>query len=430
MLYAGLDLSRQRLDVHLLDEDGRTVEVTAVRPEAGALRALAAHVLRQGQEVTAAIESMTGARFVHDTLERYGWDVEIADAAKVKGIAPLAAKTDKIDARVLAELARLDLVPAIWLPDPRVRAERERARFRLHLCRHRTALKNRIHATLMTFGQPVPMADLFGTRGRELLAGLALPEPWTTTLATSLAMVDELDTRIDACEADLRRLGFDHPAIPLLLTVPGVGPILAYSIASEIGDIGRGPAATLSYPPPRDSWTSQSPEGGVMEGAVSPRSEANAKMSPAWADDISVRSARKGASRDGLLLDVERQRRDDTVALHGVLEVLWRRGERRLEGGEVVDVSCHRDGLAAVHRHVIRHVRAELRDLGGPFGLALQPALNIFDAVVDDNVRHTHSLLGAFGRPHPEAPIRRQANEYTPASRKLGPRDGREDATR
>ena len=122
MLYAGLDLSRQRLDVHLLDEDGRTVEVTAVRPEAGALRALAAHVLRHGEEVTAAIESMTGARFVHDTLERYGWDVEIADAAKVKGIAPLAAKTDRIDARVLAELARRDLVPAIWLRVARVEA--------------------------------------------------------------------------------------------------------------------------------------------------------------------------------------------------------------------------------------------------------------------------------------------------------------------
>ena len=80
---------------------------------------------------------MNGARFVHDTLERCGWEVEIADAQKVKGLAPLAAKTDRIDARVLAELARLDLVPAIWLPDPEVRAERERARFRLHLVRHR-----------------------------------------------------------------------------------------------------------------------------------------------------------------------------------------------------------------------------------------------------------------------------------------------------
>jgi len=238
-LYAGLDLSRKRLDVHILDEDGRTVEVTAVSPDAPGLRRLAAHVLRFGDGVDGAIESMTGARFVHDTLERYGWDVAIADAAKVKGIAPLAAKTDRIDARVLAELARLALVPEIWLPDPSVRAERERARFRLHLVHHRTALKNRIHATLMTFGHPVPVADLFGVGGRELLTRLALPEPWTGTLATSLRMVDELGAEIDACEADLRRLGADHPSIPLLLTVPGIGPILAYTIASEIGDIGR-----------------------------------------------------------------------------------------------------------------------------------------------------------------------------------------------
>src|ERR1019366_406236 len=119
MLYTGLDLSRRRLDVHVLDEDGRTIEVTAVRPDADALRTLAVHILRHGQEVSAAIESMTGARFVHDTLEFAGWDVAIADAAKVKGIAPLAAKTDKIDARVLAELARRDLVPEITAAAPR-----------------------------------------------------------------------------------------------------------------------------------------------------------------------------------------------------------------------------------------------------------------------------------------------------------------------
>ena len=45
---------------------------------------------------------MTGARLVHDTLEQEGWAVEIADAQKVKGLAPLACKTDKIDSRVLA----------------------------------------------------------------------------------------------------------------------------------------------------------------------------------------------------------------------------------------------------------------------------------------------------------------------------------------
>jgi len=59
---------------------------------------------------------MTGARLVHDTLEQEGWDVEIADAQKVKGLAPLACETDKIDSRVLAVLSHRDLVPAIWLP--------------------------------------------------------------------------------------------------------------------------------------------------------------------------------------------------------------------------------------------------------------------------------------------------------------------------
>ena len=239
MLYAGLDLSRQRLDVHVLDEAGRTIEVSVVRPDADALRTLANRILCHGQEVSAVIESMTGSRFVHDQLELTGWDVAIADPVKAKGLAPLAAKTDKIDAHVLAELARRDLVPEIWLPTPGVRAERERARFRLHLVRHRSALKCRIHATLMTFGHPVPVTDLFGTSGRELLAGLALPEPWATTLATSLAMVDELDSGSMSAGESWPVSAPHHPYIPLLLTVPGVGPLLAYTIASEIGDIGR-----------------------------------------------------------------------------------------------------------------------------------------------------------------------------------------------
>ena len=69
-----------------------------------------------------------------------------------------------------------------FLPDPAVRGERERARFRLHLVRHRTALKNRIHQTLVAFGVPRPASDLFGQTGRELLERLALPDPWAQTV--------------------------------------------------------------------------------------------------------------------------------------------------------------------------------------------------------------------------------------------------------
>ena len=80
MLYAGLDLSRKRLDFHLLDAEGATVEVGASLPEADGLQHLSERVARHGEPVSAAIESMNGARFVHDRLELHGWQVEIADA--------------------------------------------------------------------------------------------------------------------------------------------------------------------------------------------------------------------------------------------------------------------------------------------------------------------------------------------------------------
>src|SRR4051794_309124 len=239
MLHVGLDLSRTRLDVHAMDETGAPVAVTPAAPDGGGLASLAYGLAEYGQPVTAAIESMTGARFVHDQLELLGWTVEIADAVKVKGFAPLACKTDKIDAWVLAELSRRDLVPAIWLPTPGVRGERERARWRLHLVRHRTALKNRIHATLMAFGHPCPVSDLFGAAGRRLLEGLALPEPWAADVTAALRLIEVLDGEIDDCEAALRRLGADHAYVPLLMTAPGIGWVLGYTIAAEIGDITR-----------------------------------------------------------------------------------------------------------------------------------------------------------------------------------------------
>jgi transposase len=239
MLYVGLDLSRKRLDFHALRDDGTLVERGAVPADLDGLVHLVHRLGGHDRDVSAVIESMNGARFVHDQLESAGFDVEIADAQRVKGLAPLACKTDRIDAWVLAELARRDLVPAIWLPDPSIRAERERARFRLHLVRQRTRLKNRIHATLITHGHARPVSDLFGRTGRALLERLAIPEPWRGTLEASLRLVDVLDEEISGCERELRRLGAEHRYVPLLLTCPGVAWVLGYTIASELGDIAR-----------------------------------------------------------------------------------------------------------------------------------------------------------------------------------------------
>jgi transposase len=239
MLYVRLDLSRKRLDWQAAHHSGQRVAVGAVPPDRDGLAGLARQLGDTGEPVLAVIESMNGARYVHDELELAGWDVRIADAAKVRGIAPLACKTDRIDTWVLAELARLDLIPEIWLPDPRVRAEREQARFRLHLVKHRSALKNRVHSILFAHGVPTPPADLFGPAGRRLLERTQLAEPWSTTVAATLNLIDILDEQIDACERQLRQLAREHRYVPLLMTCPGIGTVLGVTIASEIGDINR-----------------------------------------------------------------------------------------------------------------------------------------------------------------------------------------------
>ena len=140
---------------------------------------------------------------------------------------------------VLAVLSHRDLVPAIWLPDPRVRSERELARFRLHLVKHKSALKNRIHSTLINFGRPCPVTDLFGAEGRRLLERLEIPEPWRSNVTASVELIDDLERQIAAINERLKQGHADHPYIPLLMSAPGIGWVLAFTIAAEIGEIER-----------------------------------------------------------------------------------------------------------------------------------------------------------------------------------------------
>lgn len=249
MLHVGLDLSRRRVDVCAITEQGEVVGQFRAPVDRDGLFGLSRRLEPYVGPVRAVVESMNGARYVHDELTGHGWRVLIADAQKVKGLAPLACKTDTVDARVLAELSLRDLVPAVWLPTPGVRAEREQARFRMHLVKHRATLKNRVHSTLIAHGYQVPVSDLFSTGGRQLLAGFALPEPWASTTIASLELIDDLDRRIDQIALELQRQGADHRYVPLLMTCPGIGWILAYTIASEIGEIERfpNPKRLVSY---------------------------------------------------------------------------------------------------------------------------------------------------------------------------------------
>lgn len=230
------------MSVALVADGGEAVDEFVVRPDAGGLGRLVDRVAQycgEGERVDAVVESMTGARFVYDFLTSFGWHVCIADAFAVKGIGRVAAKTDKIDARILASLSFRDLVPAVWIPGETVRANRERARFRIFLVNKRTALKNRIHSSMIEFGRPCPVSDLFGKTGRQLLGQLDLSEPWGDHIRVCLELIGHYDQLISDMERELRSEVLVHPNMDLLVTVPGIGHILAYTIASEIGDISR-----------------------------------------------------------------------------------------------------------------------------------------------------------------------------------------------
>ena len=94
MLHVGLDLSRRRVDVCLISSEGELVEHFRASADRDGLYGLSRRVAVYDEPVRGVVESMNGARFVHDELVRYGWEVLVADAQRVKGLAPLAGKTE------------------------------------------------------------------------------------------------------------------------------------------------------------------------------------------------------------------------------------------------------------------------------------------------------------------------------------------------
>jgi transposase len=231
---------------------------------------LAQLVLRLGAEVKGCVEMMSGAVWVRDELCACGWQVEVADARKVKAIAPLAAKTDKVDARLLAELARRDLVPALWLPSLDERALRERLRRRMHLVRLRTSAKSRIFGLETQWGVRVSLERLRQRDGLALLERAGLPAVWRRSIGECLSVVDFLDERLEPLDAELKPFAEADPRALLLDTIPGVGALLALTIAVEIDEVSRfaGPQKLVSYArlAPR---VRQSGEGRPRSGPLS-----------------------------------------------------------------------------------------------------------------------------------------------------------------
>src|SRR5512133_78602 len=173
--YVGIDWAYRMAQWCALAPGGEIVGEGRVAADRDGLARLA---LELGVEVKACLEMMSGALWVRDELVSCGWQVEVADARKVKTVAPLAAKTDKVDARLLADLCRRQLLPALWLPALDERALRERLRRRTHLVRLRTSAKARIAGLQTQWGVRVSLARLRRADGLALLEHAGVPAVW------------------------------------------------------------------------------------------------------------------------------------------------------------------------------------------------------------------------------------------------------------
>jgi transposase len=246
MNYVGIDWAYRRAAWCALDESGRIGGEGMIPADEDGLARL---VLELGTEVKACIETMSGAVWVKDRLEAAGWSVDVANAGKVRDIAPLACKTDKVDARVLAELCRRDLVPAVWVASLEDRAIRERLRRRAHLVKLRTAARNRIFGLLTQFGLRVSFTRLRQPDAMELLERRGVPSVWRDSIAEHLDQIDEIQRRIRPIDQELAPIARSDARAQLLQTIPGVGPLISLTFASEIGEISRfsSPAKLVGY---------------------------------------------------------------------------------------------------------------------------------------------------------------------------------------
>lgn len=188
-----------------------------------------------------AVEASGNWYGIISEIEQAGLRPQLVHPRKAKLMMGMINKTDKLDAHGLNVLQRNGTLPVVWIPPHELRDLRELTRTRLVLTQQRTRRKNRITATLAKYGWSVEASDPYGKSGRaELACCLAQLPPHTRWVSEHLlAQLDFVQTQVGLVEERLRRLVKLSPQMQWLQTLPGVGVILAATIALEIGEIGR-----------------------------------------------------------------------------------------------------------------------------------------------------------------------------------------------
>jgi len=197
-----------------------------------------------GPDDVVAMEATANALAIARILEPFVARVVLANPKAVKAATGLRAKTDKIDARVLAQLLAAGFLAEVWTPDEQTRVRRRLISRRAHLVRQQVREKNQVHAVLQRqLKDRPPMTDLFGVKGRVWLAAqcAALPVDERQSVDACLRQIDFIKSEVELVDVEIAKQVMASPDIRRLMTLPGVSGVTATALLAAIGDVSRFP---------------------------------------------------------------------------------------------------------------------------------------------------------------------------------------------
>jgi transposase len=235
--YIGVDLHKRFFQACAISATGtRLWEARFDRTPDG----LAQFCARCSAASSIAVEATGPTWAFVDQIAQTGATVCVVDPRKTKLKAGYAAKTDRLDARRLADALRRESVVSIYIPPPPIRELREVCRGRHQLVRVRTRVVQMLRALLLRSGHAdAPMRRLYSDAGLRWLRQVTLAADAQQTATRLRHLLEVVQEEAQAADATLVARAADDPIAGALDALVGIGPVLALTIRAEVGDITR-----------------------------------------------------------------------------------------------------------------------------------------------------------------------------------------------
>lgn len=239
MYYCGIDIAMKSSYIYITDNQGRKKSSGEISTTAEAFRQRLVPYVQAG--LSLAIEAGNQTAWIHDLLVDIGAKVTVVNPAKVKLIAESRRKTDKIDAKILCELLRLDGLPhPVHVPDKKTRSLRGLLVARRQLVSARTKLCNVVRGMLRQEGIQLPARYLTSFVGWQRLMGRKYAhEHIGVVLDAYYQSFVSLTRSIQALDRQLAKRERADKRAARLQTMPKVGRIASLTLLAAVDQVDR-----------------------------------------------------------------------------------------------------------------------------------------------------------------------------------------------